>query len=143
MNTYQKTCFKCGESKPKSEFYVHPQMTDGLLGKCKECTKRDVRASRSAATRAYDVRRYAERTHEHRARIKVNAAIARGELTRPEACWKCGGGPPIEGHHADYGNPLGVIFLCKPCHASCHKVTTVLSRDNSYTRHMAKLLEVA
>lgn len=36
-----KTCFKCGESKVRTEFYKHPKMKDGLLGKCKVCTKKD------------------------------------------------------------------------------------------------------
>ena len=36
-----KRCFKCKQIKDLSSFYAHPKMGDGLLGKCKECTKSD------------------------------------------------------------------------------------------------------
>ncbi len=36
-----KICFKCGVDQSLDDFYAHPQMGDGHLNKCKECTKID------------------------------------------------------------------------------------------------------
>lgn len=38
-----KSCIRCGSSKPITEFYTHPQMGDGHLNKCKDCTKSDTK----------------------------------------------------------------------------------------------------
>ena len=55
-----KKCFKCGAEKGLSDFYKHPKMKDGRVGKCKECNKADVIANRLDKVdyyREYDKRR--------------------------------------------------------------------------------------
>ena len=41
-----KKCFKCLLEKPIDEFYRHPKMGDGYLGKCKDCTRSDTERRR-------------------------------------------------------------------------------------------------
>lgn len=55
-----KRCFKCQCDKPADDFYRHPKMKDGRLGKCKECTKTDVKRHRQEnleVIRSYDRKR--------------------------------------------------------------------------------------
>ena len=52
-----KVCTSCGAGKPLDDYYRHPAMADGYLGKCKECHKRDVKTNRRGRIeyyRAYD-----------------------------------------------------------------------------------------
>ena len=117
-----KTCFKCGRSLPISEFYAHPQMADGHLNKCKECTKKDSKSRQeNHPERDYETRIAAcrKRPTKKNAYMAVEAAIRAGIITRPDRCSGCGcpnSEHRIEAHHYDYSRPLDVIWLCTPCH---------------------------
>lgn len=133
-----KTCFKCRQSLPRSEFYKHPQMGDGLLGKCKECTKADSRKRRAEKledVRAYDRargslphrraqsvrvgREYRERYPiRARANRKVKYHVRAGNLTR-KPCEVCGA-VKSHAHHDDYSVPLDVMWLCTIHHKARH-----------------------
>lgn len=135
-----KTCFKCGVEKPLSEFYRHPQMGDGHLGKCKACTRRDVYLNRLAKIdhyQEYDRKRFAETWHrricsaswlhsdreanreKHVARSAVIHAIRDGRLRRGP-CEVCGC-VEVQGHHDDYSKPLEVRWLCVKHHFEAHR----------------------
>jgi len=132
-----KTCFKCDRRLPLSEFYRHPMMGDGHLGKCKACARKDVRENR-AKKRDYYLEYDRERSRSperiagitaskqrrperERARRMVHIAVANGTLVKPTRCQECGNGGRIEGHHPDYSKPLDVMWLCRPCHALQHR----------------------
>jgi hypothetical protein len=134
-----KPCFKCGATLPLDDFYRHPNMPDGHLNKCKECTKRDVRANRRAKLdyyRQYDARRFNEdptrrakqysmaahlrraQPDKYRARTAVSNALRDGRLQR-QPCEVCGA-TKVEAHHDDYSRPLAVRWLCVEHHNAAH-----------------------
>lgn len=144
-----KACFKCGESKERSEFYKHPRMADGLLGKCKECTKADVSARRvlkHAEICAYDrersrgkQRRSPRNKYRDRARSKVARAVKSGKLV-PRPCTHCGD-IRVQAHHRDYDKPLDVVWCCFKCHREIehgHKME-VGNDDFSWSHFVAKV----
>lgn len=142
-----KTCFKCKEAKPITEFYKHKMMADGHLGKCKECTKKDVRRwyaetrpQRSAYDRArsqlperrksvYECNRRVKMRHPDRARARnaVANAIRDGRLVR-EPCKFCGN-TKVQAHHHSYLEEhwLDVTWACFKCHREkCHGQTVTV-----------------
>lgn len=125
-----KTCFKCGTVKPLNDFYRHPKMADGRLGKCKSCTKSDIAENyrkRHGQYLAYEKspqradsrkRRALENLRRHRAkyvdkfraRSAVSNALRSGRLVK-FPCEVCGE-HKVEAHHDDYARPLEVRWLC-------------------------------
>ena len=130
-----KTCFKCGKKKDLSEFYRHKQMADGLLGKCKQCTKDDVTAHRNAnleKARAYDRKRglrnskeyFAEYRAKYPNKYKATNMVSnakRGGKLFTEPCCECGSTEKIHAHHDDYAKPLNVRWLCAAHHKQWHR----------------------
>jgi len=129
-----KQCFRCKEEKPETDFYTDPRMNDGHVGKCKECTRRDVRINRAKRLeyyRKYDTNRNkgSARRILHRIANKrrvqlhpekriaaqvVANAIREGKLIR-QPCEVCGAAK-VEAHHDDYFQPLNVRWLCSRHH---------------------------
>jgi len=125
-----KTCFKCGNSKPLSSFYRHPQMADGYLGKCKTCARSDAKVhrlgriesyhgydkrrakdpKRKAAQLQYQRKMRANNPHKAKAWYSVAIAIKKGVLIR-RPCEVCGA-TKTHAHHDDYRKPLDVRWLC-------------------------------
>lgn len=131
----RKKCFKCGEIKLINQFYVHPKMGDGHLGKCKECTKKDVKIRTivfNDKVRAYDKKRYkgkrkndarrraiiwkTENPEKYRAHYLLGNAVRDKRIIRPNYCEVCGKECIPHGHHTDYSQPLFVVWLCAQCH---------------------------
>lgn len=138
--TQMKTCFKCGVTKSLDEFYKHPAMGDGYLGKCKECARQDVIANRTKRVkyyRAYDKMRFHnntarrkrlfEQTPEYRRRnpekYRAHSLVAsalRCKRLFKQPCARCGS-LEVHGHHEDYSKPLDVMWLCPVHHSERHK----------------------
>lgn len=120
-----KRCFKCGTDKPRTEFYRHPQMCDGLLGKCKDCTKADVRdywRNNASVLRQTDLMR---RKLKKAASVSANNALRDGRLEKPGMCHYCRAVAELSAHHWDYYRPLDVTWLC----LRCHRIADMARRD--------------
>lgn len=131
-----KRCFKCNKRKALTQFYRHKEMGDGHLGKCKSCTKADVKkryydpesrariiayerkraqtARRRAYATAMQARQRRTNPGRYRARSKVASAVKSGLLVKLP-CKVCKSST-VEAHHTDYRKPLAVTWLCRKHH---------------------------
>ncbi|MDE2020579.1 MAG: hypothetical protein KGJ13_09615 [Patescibacteria group bacterium] len=140
-----KKCFKCGEAKTTNDFYKHSAMADGLLGKCKDCTKKDAanriervkndvnwvekerercrnkqviyRKTHVVKTYPEVKERWADKNKiKRKAQFAANNALRDGKIKRSEICEICGAKGELEKHHPDYEKPLLIQWLCLKCH---------------------------
>jgi hypothetical protein len=138
ITSTEQRCFKCLKVLPLSEFYKHPQMGNGHIGKCKECNKKDVRDNyrkrrpQYAAygrerdqrpeykekKKEYQRKRRARRPDKYKANCATSNAIRDKRLDRGP-CEECGS-VFVEAHHDDYSKPLDVRWLCFRHHRLLH-----------------------
>lgn len=135
QSTPFKVCFKCGVSKPLTDFYKHPKMADGHVNKCKCCNKKDVTENRGKnidKCREYDRERgnrqgtkyimgYRSKfPKKYKAHNAINNALRDGRIHKLP-CEICGAGKSV-GHHDDYDKPMEVRWLCQAHHKQWHAI---------------------
>lgn len=54
------------------------------------------------------------------AKWKVEVAIKKGVLRKPNKCQNCDIETKVQAHHEDYNKPLVVMWLCRECHNKIH-----------------------
>ena len=142
-----KECFKCKRCLPLEDYYKHPQMGDGHLNKCKDCTKSDSenrrkikeqdpewvlserKRHREKSERFRNEDRASKSKHEtkddwakrnpekRKAHHALNNALRDGKIHRHPCCI-CGS--KAQAHHEDYSKPLDVIWFCPKHHGEHH-----------------------
>jgi hypothetical protein len=124
-------CHDCGESKPRSEFYV------SIKRRCKACHCVRMREHRRAnpTVQEYDRlraktpgrREYARRVSDswrakfpekYKAHNRLNNSLRDGKIKKLP-CAVCGD-PRVHAHHHDYSKPLDVVWLCALHHHRGH-----------------------
>ena len=149
----EKRCFRCLKVLPLSDFYVHKEMADGHLNKCKECTKTDVKKRyyekpeeiaayermrfetphRKAKVIEYQRRRRERNPEKLIARQAIGNAVRDGRIVR-KPCEVCGD-PKSQAHHEDYSKPFDVKWLCFKHHREIgHGQKTLCSKLESCSR---------
>ena len=138
-----KKCSKCKQLKGEAEFYKDKRTPDGLKYQCKEChMESSIRTRDENLKRKYNkeyMRRERKRNPEkyrkrerifsrkrpknkkYLARKKLNNALKREDINKPNKCSDCGKKAKVTAHHKNYEKPLDIEWLCYECHGKRHR----------------------
>lgn len=147
----KKTCFKCGEEKPRDDFYKHKGMADGILNKCKPCTKKDTALNwrnNKEYYREYDRIRAHDPKRKSMHKRWLSTDRAKQLIAKRKKEWNIKNhhirtvhskfwnaikrgeivkqdceicGGRAQAHHEDYTKPLEVRWLCPQHHSDAHR----------------------
>lgn len=162
-----KTCICCHQLKPLEEYYAHPKMADGRLGRCKTCHKSEIHKNYMRRQQDPDWRE----KELDRQRAKAKRHREEGRKPSPEAVKRSRGkwlraneekhkahckvnnairdgrffsrpcevcGEKAQAHHDDYSKPLNVRWLCPKHHGEHHVEMRRLER---FTRDQMNQLQ--
>lgn len=124
-----KRCSKCGEMKPRSEFWkrLTGRTVDGLRIHCKSCMRADCRARylKHGKTARYKEQHRIRQQRYLATHPEVSTAhrLARNQqaILKKDACEQCGKRDcALHMHHPDHRKPLEIVTLCVPCHELAH-----------------------
>ena len=111
-----KTCNKCGESKPLTDFYKHKSMKDGRHNQCKSChNKQTADSERKRKETNPDAYWKSKRTTNARRKYGVSYDEYQKILSKGE-CEVCGSRDDLVYHHHHKTNKAAC--LCRRCNAS-------------------------
>lgn len=118
-----KKCFKCGVDKPLTEFYKHPAMTDGHLGKCKNCAKKDVREKylQNISNPEYVDKERQRGREKYRRLGYVTRETAHVENKQTAKRMKPFIPEDHECHHWNYNLPNDIFIIARRKHKLIHK----------------------
>ena len=130
-----KTCYKCKQQKPLTEFHKNSLRPDGHTTACKPCAI-EARKQWRIVNRGHAVlrdRKYysdnAEAIIKKSLKVKKNnplrvkaheviRGMVRTGVITPLPCWVCG--EKAEAHHPSYDLPADVVWLCRSHHKQTH-----------------------
>jgi hypothetical protein len=131
-----RTCRKCGETKPITEYHKKSSGRGGRDSRCRSCINtakrhreryREDRDARLEQMRVYSrtKRKYKKEWGKvgspQWARITLRNAVRLGKIKKPRFCSRCGAPGILHAHHDDYSKPLAVDWLCSFCHGERHR----------------------
>ncbi len=142
-----KRCGRCKQDFPRNFFYKDPYKKDGLMYRCKECQRLNLRrcVEKNPITFSSKFKRYYDKNRlvvlakwrlnrlanpeKSKARGMVSTKVESGKLIRPKICTECKKSHKfIDAHHPDYNKPLDIIWLCRRCHARSEKTRSSVDK---------------